>query len=93
MTPGLPDVLKVSCAHGDAALHLARRHKPLTTEARTLCGLPTRAALPTRPYLSDGCVACSRAALAVGIEVVRDTAHAFVSLRRVVLGGERAGRC
>jgi hypothetical protein len=85
----LPDVLKVSCAHGDASLHLARRHKPLASEPRTLCGLPTHTGMPTRPYLSAGCVECSQAALAVGIEVVRDTAHAFVSLRRVALGGPR----
>jgi hypothetical protein len=89
VTVSLSDVLKVSCAHDDTSLHLARRLKPLTTEPRTLCGLPTRAATPTRPYLAAGCVECSQAALAVGIEVVRDTAHAFVSLRRVALGGQR----
>jgi hypothetical protein len=89
VTAGLPDVLKVSCAYGDAALHLADRHRPLAAEPRTLCGLPTHSAAPNRPYLSAGCVECSQAALAVGIEVVRDTAHAFVSLRRVALGGPR----
>ena len=46
MTVSLCDVLKVSCAHGDTSLHLARRLKPLTTEARTLCGLPTHTAVP-----------------------------------------------
>lgn len=86
MTVSLPDVLKVACAHGDAMLHLARRHRPIDAEARTLCGLPTHSAAPDRPYLAAGCVACSEAALAVGIEVVRDTAHAFVSLRRVTAG-------
>jgi hypothetical protein len=86
---GLCDVLKVSCVQGDASMHLARRHKPLTTESRTLCGLATQAGAPTRPYLSAGCVECSRAALDAGIEVVRDTSSAFVSLRRVALRGDR----
>jgi hypothetical protein len=89
VTTSLPDVLKVSCAHGDASLHLARRHKPLTTEPRTLCGLPTHTTPPGRPYLSAGCVECSRVAVAVGIEIVRDTTHAFVSLRRVARGPGR----
>jgi len=73
--------------HGDASLHLVRRHRPMSADPRTLCGLATHAVEPDRPYLSDGCVDCSKAALAVGIEVVRDTAHAFVSLRRVALAG------
>ena len=90
MTPALSDALKVACAPGDPSLHLARRHRPVTGTAHTLCGLTTHPAPPDRPYLSAGCVACSRAALAVGIEVVRDTAHAFVSLRRVALGDGRA---
>ena len=86
MTSGLSDTLKVACTPGDTSLHLARRHRSVTGTAHTLCGLATHSAPPDRPYLSAGCVDCSRAALAVGIEIVRDTAHAFVSLRRVAFG-------
>ena len=89
VTPGLSDMLKVACAHGDTSLHLARRHPPVSGGAHTLCGLDAHSAPPGRPYLSAGCVDCSRAALAVGIEVVRDTGRAFVSLRRVALGPRR----
>lgn len=85
----VPDVLKVSCAHGDAQLHLARRGRPLSAESRTLCGQVIHPAAPDRPYLAAGCVECSQAALAAGIEMVRDTAHAFVSLRRVALSATR----
>lgn len=86
VTPGACDVLKVACAADDTSLHLVRRHKPVTGVAHTLCGLATCTAPPDRPYLSAGCVDCSQAALAVGIEMVRDTGHAFVSLRRAAQG-------
>jgi hypothetical protein len=70
--------LVVARANGDHLVHLAAH-----SEARSLCGHPTRVRPPHKSFRVAGCDGCLRAALADGHMAALEGDRSWINLRRL----------